>query len=160
MMKIVLMRFYVFILLIFATSCNYHTAISYRLDKSEEYCKQDGYMFNCEMDGSNLVVSTFTPESWGAEFYYDYLEGKKSNRKVRILNTKLKFINTNDTLILKEVREEHTFIYKSKDIHKIIDENEKLKLTINMMIDSIKVKKYFLLYRHKNTYSTGTFPHS
>lgn len=161
-MKKYLKIFYVILLINYLSSCNNHTSISFREYSSQENSKQDGYMFSCFVDGRKLIIETYTPGSWGEDFYYDYLEGRKSKHEVIIIDTKIKFFNTGDTLALKEIRKNGTFIYISKHFKNIIENNEQLRLTIFMKQDddSTIIKKNFLLNKHEDTYSTGTFPHS
>lgn len=143
-------------------SCQFHTAISYRADPAQEYCKQEGYMLSCNKNGESLVVGTYTPDSWGKEFYYGYLQGIKSSRNVKILGTKLKFLDTGDTLTLKEIRNNREYIFSSSDIGRIIDHNKRLLLTVILKNnnDTTTIEKSFLLLRYKHTYPTGAFPHS
>lgn len=154
--------FLFFAFIVHLSSCHFYTAISYRADKSEEYFKQDGYILSCKKDGDQFIVGTYTPDSWGEQFYYDYLAGIKSYQKVKIINTKLKFIDTGDTLALKEIRKEREYIYYSTELDKIIDNNKQLQLKIYMKLndDTTIIEKTFILLRHKQSYPTGTFPHS
>lgn len=144
------------------SSCNTHTSISYREHPSQEDSKQDGYMFGCFVDGGKLIIETYTPESWGEEFYYDFLEGKKTKHTITIIDAKIKFTKTSDKLNLKEIRQARSFIYTSKDFNKIIKENEQLRLTLYMKQDNdtTTIIKSFLLYKYEDAYTAGTLPHS
>ncbi len=150
------------LLILFIVSCQTHTAIEYRQDTSQEYIRQDGYALSCQVDGDVLVVGTYTPESWGPGFYYDYLKGKKSEKRIKIVNVKVSFIETADTLKLKEVRKEREYIFADPHLADLINNNKQLQLTIYFKeSDSpIIVEKEFTLVRFKNTKSTGTVPHS
>ena len=152
-MKKILKILYVALLTNCLSSCNTHTAISYREYVSQENSKQDGYMFSCFVDGEKFIVETYTPNSCGEEFYYNYLEGRKSKHKVTIIDTKIKFIDTGDTMTLKEIREKRTYIYIFKNFEEIIEDNEQLELTIFMKKDkdSTMIKKTFVLNKHEDT---------
>jgi hypothetical protein len=153
---------FVGILIVFIFSCQTHTTIEYRLDTSQEYIRQDGYALSCKVDGDVLVVGTYTPESWGPGFYYDYLKGKKSEKRIKIVNVKVRFIETADNLKLKDVRKEREYIFSEQHLADIINNNRQLQLTIYFKeSDSpVIVEKEFTLVRFKNTESTGTMPHS
>ena len=143
------------------SSCHFNTAISYRLEKDIKYVKEDGYIISCEKDDNQLVVGTYTPESWNSDFYYDYLNGIKSNKKIKINGVDIKFIETADTLLLNEVRDKREYIYTSPNLTTIVNNNKHLKITVFFKeegSDSSKQKE-FELTKFKNTYSTGTFPH-
>jgi len=147
-------------------SCSFYTAITYRTDRKEEYVKEDGYMFDCTADhfsyGDVLIIGTYTPETWSDDFYYHYLEGLKSDRKIKIVGVHLHPTSTPDTLTLKEVRDERIYIYQSSNLRTLIDENKQLELTMRYREndDTVTVDTTFLLKRHKHTYPTGTFPHT
>ncbi|MCE3283688.1 MAG: hypothetical protein K0Q66_2425 [Chitinophagaceae bacterium] len=120
-------------------------------------CKKDRFGY-----GDVLIVGTYTPGSWGEQFYYDELQGKRSNQEVKVLNTHLRFPQTGDSLILKEIRKKREFIYHSSDLQEIIDRNNQLELTVFYRLnnDTTTLEKTFLMRRYKHSYSTGTFPHS
>jgi len=109
-----------------------------------------------------LVVGTYTPDSWGGGFYFNYLEGIKSDKKIKITNVKLRFVETMDTLTLKEIREEREYIFVRQNLLDIIDNNKHLKLTVYYLENNSTtiIEKEFTLVRYKKTYPTGTFPHS
>ena len=94
------------VLLITNSSCHFYTAITYRLNTKNEYVKEDGYMIKCERDffkiGEVIIINTYTPKSWGEDFYYKYLNGIQSDKQLTITDVKLKFMETKDTLSLSE----------------------------------------------------------
>lgn len=154
----------IIIIILFTSSCSFHTAISYRLDKDEEYIKEEGFMISCKKDhfsyGDFLIIGTYTPETWGEGFYYDYLEGITSNKKIKILSVKLKFIQTQDTLTLHEIRKGRDYFFTSSDLNNLIDLNKQLLVKITIQEELSKtIEKEYRLTRYKNTYSTGTLPH-
>ncbi len=165
-MKNLALVLFAFVTAAYLSSCQFHTAISYRVDISKAYILQDGYILSCNKDhfsyGDVLIVGTYTPETWGESFYYGYLKGIKSDQKVKIINTKIKFIETGDTLTLKEIRKDREYVYFAADLANIIDENKQLQLTVFLKQnnDANIIEKTFLLNRHKQTNSTGTLPHS
>jgi hypothetical protein len=161
-MRILIKTVLFFTLNFLLSSCHFNTEISYRLYKSIEYIKEDGYIISCEKEDNNLIVGTYTPESWNNSFYYDYLKGVKSEKKIKVKDIKLKFLETNDTLILSEIRNNREYIYSSPSLTTILDNNKHLKITIFFKegnSDTIKQKE-FELTRFKHIYLTGTFPHS
>ncbi len=158
--------FFLMLLPALISSCSFYTEVTYRQDKKEEYIREDGYMLHCSKDhfsyGDVLIVGTYTPESWGDGFYYDYLDGKASDKHIKILSTQLLAVSTKDTLRIQEIRDERIYIYQSSDIKTLIKENKQLELTISYREneDTTIIEKKFLLNRHKHTYPTGTFPHT
>lgn len=165
-MKILAMVLFALVSTSYLSSCQFHTSISYRVDLSKAYSMQDGYILSCNKDhfsyGDVLIVGTYTPETWGESFYYGYLKGIKSDQKIKIINTKIKFVDTGDTLTLKEIRKDREFVYFATDLSNIIDENKQLQLTVFLKQnnDTNIIEKTFLLRRHKQTEPTGTLPHS
>lgn len=145
-------------------SCTYSTDISYRLDKNQEYIVEDGYIIDCNKEqfptGDVLIVGTYTPETWGEGFYYDYLQGKKSKNLITILSANLSFPESKDSLTLSEIRKNGSYIFKSDSLTDIIERNKKIIVKIKYSDQSQKITtKEYELTRHKYTYSTGGFPH-
>jgi hypothetical protein len=159
------MRFIIILLSLILTSCSLYTEITYNLDKKDEYIREDGFMLKCQKDefsyGDVLLVSTFTPESWSEGFYYGYLNGKKSELKLKIIKVELLFIETQDTLSLKEIQKDRVYVFTSKELKKIIKTNKHLRLTVHLSNTETNAveEKEFTLTRKKNSYLTGTFPH-
>lgn len=143
------------------TACSFHTAISYRVDKNEEYAKSDGFMIDCEKDGDLLIVSTFTPDSWGKDFYYGYLRGPKTDKKIKIISVDIRFPETGDNLTLDTIREQKIYCYTSEKLNKIINRNKTIIVSVgstNLETGKTDMKD-FVMSRRKRTYPTGTFPH-
>jgi len=143
-------------------SCHFNTTIYFAHDKDNKYVKDSGYIISCNVSDNELRIGTYTPESWSPEFYYDYLKGIKTYKKIKIQNIKLKLEETTDTLKLKEVRNEREYIYSSPNLETIIDKNGRIQIIVSFKeenSDLIK-RKQFNLTKFKSTYSTGTFPHS
>ncbi|MDD2983498.1 MAG: hypothetical protein PHQ74_08920 [Crocinitomicaceae bacterium] len=156
------MKYILIILTAILSSCSSYTDISFRTDRKDEFIRGDGFMIQCRKDGKYLIVGTYTPESWGTDFYYGYLKGKQSERKLKITSLELFFLETDDTLTLQEIRKERDYFYTSPNLQKIIDSNKKLKIRVhlkNLITEQNEIEE-FILTRKKYTYSTGTFPHS
>lgn len=156
------MKYIFFIIIFLITSCSFHTDISYRIDKNDKYIREDGFMVSCNLEGNFLIVGTYTPESWGKDFYYGYLEGTKSERKLKITSVDVLLIETADTLILKEIRDEREFVFTSSNLNNPIDSNKQLKIRIHIkdiITNKIETKE-FILKRRKHTYPTSNFPHA
>ncbi len=119
-------------------------------------------MISCRKDGNFLTVGTYTPNSWGKEFYYGYLTGKKTDRQLKITSLDLLFLETSDTLTLHEIQKERDYFYTSPNLENIIDTNKKLKITVYLtdIATGRNEKKEFILTRTKHTYHTGTAPHT
>ncbi len=143
------------------TACSFYTEITYRAVKSDEYIRDDGFIISCERDGNQFVVGTYTPESWGESFYYGYLDGSKTDKKLKIKAVELLFVETGETLTLQEIRKEREYIYTSERLNQIINANKTLKLKVYITDEATgnMEAKTFLLTRKKHTYPTGTFPH-
>lgn len=118
-------------------------------------------MVSCKKDGFILHVNTYTPQSWGSGFYYGTLGGPSSDRKVKIDTVLLSFPDTGDQLLLDNVREERTYVFRSVNMDEILDRNKKLKLTLHLTDEftGISDTVEYLLERNKQTYSTGTWMH-
>jgi hypothetical protein len=161
-MRILIKAILFFTFIFSLSSCHFYTEISYRLYNDSDYIKEDGYIISCEKDGNKLIVETYTPESWNDGFYYGYLEGIKSDKKIKVKSINLKFIETNDTLILDEIRKERAYVYSSPNLTTLLKNNKHLKITILFRESNsdTTLKKEFELTRFKHTYLTGTFPHS
>ncbi len=164
-MKIFIWNISLTVLFLSLSSCHSYTEVSYRLDRSKEYIKENGYMISCKKDhfsyGDVLIVGTYTPDSLGDQFYYGFLGGIKSDQKVKIQNSKLKILNTNDTLSLKEIRKEGEYIYCSDNLKEILKKNKELQLTIFLKVnnDTTMTEKTFLLKKNKHTYLVGSYLH-
>lgn len=143
-------------------SCTFHTDITYRVSENDEYIREDGYMISCRKEGNYFIVGTYTPDSWGSDFYYDYLEGIRSEKKIIVKTVDLLFVETSDTLQLVEVKKGREFYYSSEHLEHIIDTNSKLRLKVTFLntVTGQYGFREFLLVRTKHTYPTGTFPHS
>jgi hypothetical protein len=142
-------------------SCSFHTDISYRADEDDEYVKADGFMISCKKDGRFLIVGTYTPDSWGEQFYYDWLKGPKTERKLIITSVDLVFLETSDTLSLHKIEKQRDYFYTSPNLDKIIEGNKKIK--VNIFITDLSAgkneTKEFVLTQRKESYSTGTWMH-
>jgi hypothetical protein len=147
-------------------SCDTNNDISYRLNKNEQYIREDGYILSCKVDrgklGDIVVVGTYTPESWGEKFYYDYLKAEKTDTRIKIMGVRLEFVATSDSLSLQEIRKDREYIFTTRNLLDKIDKNRHLRLIvyINENNSATTLKKEYLLLRDKHSYSTGTFPHS
>ncbi|WP_018343199.1 hypothetical protein [Cytophaga aurantiaca] len=156
------MKYIIGILIVTLSACSFYTDISYRADKKEEYIREDGYIISCQRSGNGLLIGTYTPYTWGEGFYYDWLKGNKSDKKIKIISVNVLFLDTNDTLTLKEVRKEREYFFTSSGLKTIINNNKRLKVIISFidMSSGKNEMKEFVLTRKKHTYPTGTFPHS
>ena len=144
------------------TSCSYHTDISYRVKKNQEFIKEDGYTIDCILNGQSLLVEVFTPQSAGKEYYYDELQGKRSNREVKISHVQLIFKNPRKTISPKKKIGKEDYSYRTKNLSELLDNNESIQLLFQVkdcQNGTVELKKY-TLHRVKHTYSTGTFPHA
>lgn len=146
-------------------SCHFYTELSYRQNKKSEYIREEGYMLKIErayLKGPVLIIGTYTPKTWDEGFYYGYLNGIKSDSVVTITGVNIQFANSSDTLILREVRDERTYVYTSPDLEKILKENKTLKITVSLMDSASNTQRSveYHLKRHKHSYPTGTFPHT
>lgn len=144
------------------TSCSYHTDISYRVKKNQEFIKEDGYMIDCILNGQTLLVEVFTPQSAGKGYYYDELQGEKSNREVKISHVQLIFENPRKTIFPKKKIGKEDYSYRTKNLSELLDDNESIQLLFQVkdcQTGTVELKKY-TLHRVKHTYSTGTFPHA
>lgn len=156
------MKYLIILLTIILTSCSYHTDVSYRLDKNQELIKEDGFIISCIKDGNSLIIETFTPESSGKEYYYDELEGKKSDRQVIVEPISLFLLETSKTAPLQKRSNGKDYEFTSKKLEEILDDNEKIKLvfSITEVKSGKRMKKIYILTKYEHTYSTGTLPHS
>lgn len=156
------MKYMIIVLTSIFTSCSLYTDISFRSHRKEIYSRGDGFMISCRKDGIYLIVGTYTPESWGADFYYQYLDGKPTERELKITALDLLFMDTADTVILHEIRNGRDFFYTSTNLEHVIDSNKRLKISVHIkdLISGQSEIKEFILIRRKRTYSTGTFPHA
>ena len=144
------------------TSCSYHTDISYRVKKNQEFIKEDGYMIDCILNGQSLLVEVFTPQSAGKDYYYDELQGKRSNREVKISHVQLIFKNPRKTIFPKKKIGKEDYSYHTNNLSELLDNNESIQLLFQVkdcQTGTVELKKY-TLHRVKHTYSTGTFPHA
>ncbi len=123
-------------------------------------------MLSCEIEhfnyGDVLIISTYTPETWGDSFYYGYLHGKQTERKLKITAVDLKFIDTSDTLILKEIQKEREYLFTSSNLKSLVDSNKRLKIKIvltELLTGNTEIKE-FILTRRKHTYPTSNLPHA
>lgn len=150
-----------FLLTLLLTTCSFHTAISYRVDKNEEYAKGDGFMIDCEKDRNFLIIDTFTPDSWSNDFYYGYLRGPKTDKKIKITSVDIRFPETGDNLTLDTIREQKIYKFTSNKLNKIISRNKTIVVTVSSTdLGTGKTDiKDFVMSRRKRTYPTGTFPH-
>lgn len=156
------MKYLIIILTLILSACTFHTKVTYGIDKKDDFIREDGFMLSCQKDGDFLIIGTYTPESWGDKFYYDWLKGNKTDRKLKISKVAILFLETNDTLTLKEIRKERDYFFTSPKLKIIIDKNKNLKLTVSILDLSsgrTEIKEYTLT-RKKHTYQTGTFPHA
>ncbi|KQS89839.1 hypothetical protein ASG21_12715 [Chryseobacterium sp. Leaf394] len=119
-------------------------------------------MIDCRIDGRFVTVGTYTPNSWGEDFYYGYLHGKKTDRRLKITSLNLLFIDTADTVTLHEIQKGRDYFYTSKKLDEIIESNKRLKITVYLkdLVTGKNEVREFILKRHKNTYHNGTFPHT
>lgn len=149
------------VLILILTSCSFHTAISYRAEKQEEYVKGDGFMIHCEKDKNHLTIGTYTPDTWGKDFYYGYLKGPKTEKKIVITSVTIRFPDTGDNLTLDTVREKKMYCFTSDNLKKIIDRNKKIVVTVNStdLLTGKNDSRDFVMFRRKRTFPTGTFPH-
>ncbi|WP_299707818.1 hypothetical protein [uncultured Pontibacter sp.] len=159
------MKKIVIIVLLFCSSCSFHTAVSYNHHKKEEYVRDEGFILKCTKQGAKgedyLIIGAYTPITYG-KGYYDHLKGIKSEKKVEILDVKVLFAETGDTLELVHIGKLKSFWFQNKNLSYIIDNNKRLKVTVYLQdLDTgIKREKEFQLTRKKRTYPTGTFPHA
>lgn len=156
------MKNFIIFFTLLLTSCSYHTDISYRLNKNQEFIKEDGFMIDCILNGQTLLVEVFTPQSAGKDYYYDELQGKKSNREVKISHVQLIFDNPRKTIFPKKKIGKEDYSYHTNNLSELLDNNESIQLLFKVkdcQTGAVESKKY-TIYRVKHTYSTGTFPHS
>jgi hypothetical protein len=149
------------VVILILNSCSFHTAISYRVDKQEEYVKGDGFMISCENDRNYLVIGTYTPDTWGNDFYYGYLKGPKTDKKIFITSVAIRFPDSEDNLTLDTVREKKVYWFGSNNLKVIIDRNRKIIITVNStdLLTGKKDSREFVMFRRKRKYPTGHFPH-
>jgi len=123
-------------------------------------------MLSCQVEDFNygevLIISAYTPDSWNENFYYGNLHGKKSDRKLKITAVDLKFMETSDTLILKEIQKEREYVFFSNNLKSIVDSNKKIMIKVfltDIETGNKEIKEY-ILTRKKHTYPTSNLPHA
>ena len=147
-----------FIILII-TSCNriMNTNTSYRVAKNKEYYKDCGFILNCICNNNktntnpSIVVTVFTPETWG-DFYYDFLKGEKCEKNLTLKSISINFRNNTDTLILLRKDDKNNFYFTSPNLKNEIDKFDEIEIKLDF--DNQNMRKIFIFKRHIFKYNT------
>lgn len=142
-------------LILLITSCRTLTIVTYRASKNSEYIREDGFMLYCDAksDSNNqtvLTFETFTPESWGDDFYYEALNGLPSDKHFRITQVTIIDAVSGDSLQLIGVDSRRTYYFKS---HKRLQDVTKIEVKVSLLdVDNnaTEIRKY-LLFRNRKT---------